>query len=195
VEIEDAQSGPVNLLRLVDPLKDAVQGTWSLEGRELLCPRADGAARVLIPYLPPEEYDLRAVVRRINSHDAIVIGLVSGGAQWTLRIDSHPADGYLTGVEMLDGKFQNQHAENVKGRRIENDRDYALDVAVRKTGLTLAIDGAAVYAWKGNLTRLSLSSLWPMPDKRVLSVGGWGGGVAFREIRLTPVSGEGKKLR
>ncbi len=46
---------PIDLLALVDPTRDAIDGQWVRRGSDLA---ASGVAHLELPYQPPEEYDL-----------------------------------------------------------------------------------------------------------------------------------------
>ncbi len=50
----------VNLIPLIDPKLDAVEGRWQVENNVLRCPHGDFVPRIQIPYRPPAEYDFVA---------------------------------------------------------------------------------------------------------------------------------------
>ena len=63
-----ALGGPIDLLKLVDPDRDAQSGSWRLDGDALV---GDGQGPVVsrLPYQPPREYGLEMRVTRVRSMD------------------------------------------------------------------------------------------------------------------------------
>lgn len=195
-EIDQAVPGPVDLLRLVDPKRDAVAGDWTVDAGVLLASPGPSAPRVQIPYHPPDEYDLRFVVRRTTGQDGIVLGLVLPGAQAAFVVDGQPAKNWITGLERVDGKLKDAHPFSVSGRRfVQAGKDAVVEIAVRRSSVEARIDGERVVSYSGPAARLSQRPDYAVPDAKALFLACWGGGVGFVEARLTPVSGPGKRLR
>jgi len=193
-EIEDAQPGLVNLLRLIDPRQDAVQGEWTLEGQAVVC--APGPAlRLQIPYVPPDEYDLTVVVDRREGGDAVSVGLARGNAQFLLYVDAHPVLGYKSGLELLDGKLVSDNPASHSGALLANGKPSMIQIAVRKAGVNVTVDGKVIVSFQGNYGRLTNGAGWKVPNPKALFIGGWGSRIHFTKIVLTIVSGQGKKLR
>ncbi|MGH2690166.1 MAG: hypothetical protein ACRDKW_15375, partial [Actinomycetota bacterium] len=93
-------SKTIDLLKLVDPAKDSVQGAWRFEGTALVTGPAR-FSRLQIPYVPPAEYDLRAVVERKDGSNSIVFGLVAGGRQFCFVLDAFERD-TASGIDLID---------------------------------------------------------------------------------------------
>jgi len=193
-ELEDALPGAVNLLRLVDPRQDGVQGDWAQEGQGVSC--APGpASRLQLPYVPPDEYDLTVIAERREGGDAVVVGLARGNAQFITYIDAHPVLGYKSGLELLDGKLVSESPSSHAGALLANGKPSTFQIAVRKGGITFAVDGKTIVNWQGNYGRLTNGASWKVPNAKALFIGAWGSRVHFSKISLTPISGQGKKLR
>jgi hypothetical protein len=193
-EIEDAEPGVVNLLRMIDLKQDLIAGDWSLDGGVLQCSPSE-FSRMQIPYAPPEEYDLLLTIERKQGGDATAVGLVHGNANFVFWIDGHPADGWKTGFSMLDGKWVNQNPTSLTGAQTTNNQPFTLLIALRKSGITVSLDGKVILTWQGNYSRLSPCPQFKSRDAKALMVGAFGCRTAFSKIQLTPVSGQGKKLR
>lgn len=194
-ELEDAEPGVVNLLRMVDARADAIGGAWAVENGVLISGKEEWA-RVQMPYTPPDEYDLTIVVERREGMDALGIGLGQGKTVFSVWIDGFPAKGGLTGLDQLDGLLLENSPASVKGTFLANQKPSTIDIAVRKGGVKVSIDGKAVLAWAGNFSRLSKSPVWQQRDpKAPILVGAFGSRYHFSKIALTPVSGQGKPLR
>jgi serine/threonine protein kinase len=185
-----AKGATVDLLSLVDPAQDSVEGDWSLDGPVLVA-RPGSHVRCQLPVLPPEEYDLRIVLTRVQGEDAVAFGLAQGGTQWVTFVDKVPQEGFLAGLENLDGG----QSTLVRGQQIVNDHPVTFDIRVRKGGFSVLKDGKPLMQWQGNLNRLGNHVRWVMKNPRTLFLGQWGTTTHYSEIKLTAVSGEGRLLR
>jgi hypothetical protein len=195
VDLEGLVPGPVNLMRLIDPKRDAVTGEWSLDAG-LLSNKGDNGVVLQIPYEPPEEYDLHVVVRRLGSTDSIWTGLVVGNTQVAFVCDGYPASNWLTGFEHIDGKFIDQQPGALKGQKyIPDGKDAIFDFSVRKASITVQLEGKKLMAYEGPISRLSNRMDVKTTDRKALYLGSWGGKNGFVEVKLTPLSGPGKKTR
>ncbi len=194
-EIEDAEPGAVNLLKLIDPKQDSLNGEWSMDGAILVSPVGEWQ-KVQIPYTPPDEYDLTVVAERKNGGDSFTIGLGQGKISFSLCIDAHPAKGGLVGIDVIDGIILENNPATVKGSFQVNNKPSTFVVAVRKGGISLTVDGKPVYSWQGNYNRLGQSPVWRARDpKAPLVLGAYGSVYHVSKVVLTPVTGQGKKLR
>lgn len=89
----------------------------------------------------------------------------------------------------------NQHGDAVQGRRLETNQSATLLCSVRKGSVSATLDGRPLASWQGNLNRLSPSGLYKVTNPRALFLGTWGTRARISRLLLTPVSGQGKKLR
>ncbi|RPH45291.1 MAG: hypothetical protein EHM91_07705 [Planctomycetota bacterium] len=194
-EIEESEPGTINLLRMVDPKVDAVGGTWSLDNGVLVSGTEEWA-RCQMPYTPPDEYDLTVVVERREGGDALGFCLGQGKAVFGLWVDGFPAKGFMSGLDRLDGSLLDNSPAAVKGKQLTNSKPSTILIAVRKSGVSVTIDGKSVLAWQGNTNRLTQSPVWqPRDPKAPILVGAFGTRYFFSKVQLTPVTGQGKKLR
>jgi hypothetical protein len=191
----DKEDSQRDLLRLIDPAQDAIHGGWEFRGDALVSAPAQWG-RIQIPYIPPDEYDLTIEAKREEGHDALAIGLACGDANFALWIDGFPNRKGLSGLDLLDGKLIEQNPESVPGLHIENGKRVVIDISVRKRGVTLSLNGRTVLGWRGDYQRLSPSPVWRPRDPRIpLFLGVDSSRVSFDKVALTPVSGQGKRVR
>jgi hypothetical protein len=183
----------VDLLKLVDPAKDAVAGTWAFEETTLVASTVK-FGRLQIPYAPPAEYDVRLVVERKAGANSVVLGLVAQGRQFVAVVDAFEKDPF-SGIELIDGKAFPDNATGVPGRHLENGKKATLEYGVRKDRVTMAVNGKKIVDWKADWEGLSLYKDWKMPRADALFLGAWTAPYHIHEATLTPVSGEGKPLR
>ena len=193
-ELEEALPGPLALLPLVNLKQDVVSGEFRLEAGVLMVPSRGDYPRVQIPYAPPAEYDLELLVERKEGGNSFNLGLVVGSSQAMLLVDAGD-QGDVCALEMIDGKNFTANETAVKGKRLPLNRSVAIRCAVRASGVTVTVDGARVIEWKGDAKRLSVWSAWQVPLKNALFIGASGAGFNVSRLRLSPVSGQGKRLR
>jgi hypothetical protein len=86
----------IDLLPLIDPAKDKVNGKWELNKAGELTSDAEKVGRIRIPYRPPAEYDLRVAFTPAGR--TFIPILVAGGRQFTAVISSTRC-----GFEFVDG--------------------------------------------------------------------------------------------
>jgi hypothetical protein len=187
-------SGAIDLLRLIDPAKDGVQGTWKLEQDALACEPGD-ATRLQIAYRPPDEYDLQITFERRTGNRGVAVVLARGGVQWALGWDYYPTQGYRSGLLLLDGTEIPPGPSTLTGAQLVNGNKHELVIQIRKGGLKAKLDGKASIEWEGPAARLSLPPNSKLPQANLLGLVFWGNHARFTRITLTPVSGAGRKLR
>lgn len=191
-------SGPrprreTDLLRLIDPEKDTVEGAWKLEEGALVCAQKRPWARLQIPYIPPDEYDLTIVAERREGLEAINIGLVRGDAQFHAVVDGWSAT--MSGLSMIDKRWANANETTARGRLLENGRPATILCSIRKDGVSMTVDGRKVFDWKGDYARLGNISPLTVPDRRALYINSFNCVYRFSRMTVTPVSGQGRPLR
>jgi len=184
----------VDLLKLIDPKRDAVVGRWSFNDKALVVSPPDGYARLQIPYIPPAEYTLTVITERKEGGDVFAIGLISSGRQFAAEIDGYPQDGFRSGLSLLDGKPIPNNETTRKGQVIKNRNPTKIVYSVRKTGVTVTVDGKPLLSYKGDAKRLYRQNDWAVPDKRALFIGSVGNTWHITKLELTPIKGEGKEV-
>lgn len=187
-------SGPprrstVDLLRLIALPKGVVQGEWKFDGRTLVCPPV-AFARVEVPYVPPDEYDVRVVLERKGKGNSLNLGLARGERQFILILDGVG----MSGMELIDGKGFYGNETTVKGRQVADGARAVVECSVRKGGFAARVDGRTVVDWKGDWSRVSLFPGWKMPRKGTLFVGSYESNTRIEALELLPVKGAGRRV-
>lgn len=188
-----AKGPALDLLPLIDLKKDIVNGNWRMEGKALVGATGD-RPRVLIPYYPPDEYDVTAVAERVTGESTFGFGLSRGTSQWTVLFDTGAA-GYQTGLDALDGKAAWENETSVKGRLVPSGKAMTYDLRVRRTGVTVLLDGKSIIEWQGDYNRLTVNQRWNVPDKKALFLCANGAEMRYTKLVLVPITGQGKRAR
>jgi hypothetical protein len=192
-DADQAQAGGINLLRMIDLKVDSISGQWKMESGALSC-APSSAARVQIPYQPPDEYDLTMTLSHGADIDIVHVIFVAGGIQVGFMFDWQAKSGGISGLDhppTLSGSDL-----GVKGTVFfPATGPHTTVLSVRKKGLTITVDGKKAFSWQGDFKKLGINPDWKVPEANSLSVGAWNMPTSFTRLTLTPISGQGKRLR
>lgn len=185
---------PINLLKLLDPAKDSVEGTWRLAEGKLQTP-GQPFARIEIPYAPPPEYDLKIVLEKVALTGSFTLGLAREDAQFSVVLDGVIEGKTRTGLDLVEGNPFYANETTYTGGLFAEKKKSTLLVSVRAGQITVTVDGKKVIDWKADYERLTLYPGWRVPRKTSLFVGSWTAIFRFEQVELQPVTGAGRSLR
>lgn len=181
----------IDLLKLIDVRKDSVEGSWSFSGSELVSPMGVWC-RLQVPYVPPDEYDLAVVVIRREGQSSLEVGLASGGRQFHIGLDGWKGD--LAGLYNIEGKSDPTEAR-YQGKLLHLTVPTTIICCVRKTGVSVSVEGKTIIDWKGDLSRLSAGPTWKVPRTDTLFLGAYVTKFHIQKLTITTVSGPGRLVR
>ena len=185
----------VDLIAMVDVDKDQVSGTWTRDKSVLQSPKIFGA-RLELPYQPPEEYELVVIAEPLDEPNGLILGQRSGGRRCQVLLNYTPENSpALSAIENIDGKNVGGNPTTIQRAILVKNRASQIVCTVRKTSINVTCDGHELIAWQGDTTQLSLSDYWKTPSENALFLGAYDCRYRFHRVTLTPLSGEGKKLR
>jgi predicted Ser/Thr protein kinase len=183
----------VDLLKLIDPVADALKSTWEFSQGSLVC-RPDGvaASALRIPYRLPEEFDLFIVAERVAGISEMILGLPCASGQGLLILEGRKdllRDG-TSGLQFIDGVDCMDNATRCDGRIFESEKKGAILCSVRKDSIRITVDGRRIITWKGDLARLSIDVNDPFHPSslREMTLGARASSFRFDKISLIPVS-------
>lgn len=180
----------VDLLRLIDLQLDTVRGQWQMQDGKLISPKVQ-MARLQIPYQPPEEYDLHVVFELDENQGSVNIGLVAGGSRVLAVIDGWSPEQSVLGTidDLAEGEALH------KGRVLVAGRPNTVICSVRKSRLSVQVNGKLILDWAADYTRCRLEPYWATPDPRALVLAEFNSTFRFTKLSLVPVTGDGRRLR
>ena len=143
----DRPDATIDLLKLINPQRDGVEGRWQMEGGRLVFPVAR-LARLQVPCDVPDEYTLTAVVECQVKHDLFLIGLIVSGVQMTVIIDGWSMT--TSGIDLLDGKTFEFNETTKKGHFLVGDVPNTIVCIVRKGALQVSCNGSPLIDWSGD---------------------------------------------
>ncbi|HYG73778.1 MAG TPA: hypothetical protein VEK08_01995, partial [Planctomycetota bacterium] len=192
----------VNLLPLINPVRDAVVGTWTMREGSLVSdstgefpPQGRGGARLQIPYKPPEEYDLRVSFTRLSGLHCVAVLFPMNGE--TLTFIAGGYDNRLAGFEMVNGHGSRvgQNPTTVHRNGWLTNQRQELVLQVRKRQARVLLDGSEIMRSPDNYAGMSTAVWYRLNDGALPGIGSWASPMAFHVIELTEISGTGSPVR
>lgn len=189
--VQSIPDNEIDLLALTDPTKQFQVGRWIKAEGSLESPKALGA-RLELPYSPPEEYRLTLVVEPLDEINGLILGQKSGDRRF-VTLFAFNRDGIRSAIENIDGRNVGNET-TFEGPVLKKGVYSQVIVTVRKSGVTMSVDGRLIVNWKGDRSSLSLSDYWRIPREDALFLGAYDCRYRFHRISLQPISGAGKRL-
>lgn len=175
----------IDLLPNIDLDHDVVAGTWERTPSGELHVNAEEAARVMISYDPPREYDLEVVFTRHTGDQSIALHFVDGTGNATFDVDGWLEN--LAGIQNIDGQDIRQNETRVDDITLVNGQTYTIGVRVRRNRVEAFLDGNLLATYHGDGSNLSYLPLWSLPQPS-LGFGSYDSETTFHRVRLRPIS-------
>lgn len=187
----------INLLPLVDPQKDAIEGDWKLANDGLVLARPKGIGVLKLPYVPPEEYDFEIEFNPQSDGKNVNQHLVAAGSSFAWKMNAYGQKPPIHGFDLLDDELARNRSEAVAHNplMLEPGQRYTSKVEVRRGSLRALVNGEEYVRWSGDFNRLSLETLWKLPNNRQLALSTYNRGVVFHRIEVREVTGKGTFTR
>ena len=146
----------IDVLARVDLARDTFKhptcGEWTRDGSALISPGGGKSGRLVLPFPPPPEYELTAVVERMAGSDGIMFGAVVDGHHASVCFDTNIP--HVSGISLIDGK---RHPENESkfAEAVLNDfQRHTIQITVGKRSIRAKVDDRDIIRWEGDPNRL-----------------------------------------
>ena len=192
---ENAWAKSTNLLSMVELPGCIASGTWTVQDNKLISGR-EAFARVMLPFMPPEEYDVRLQFSRLSGVGEVAL-LLPAGAERAFSVELGGWRNTSNGFQAYRGERRPDHFGTAKSARaLDNHRLYTLEVQVRKEGVSATLDGRPLLSGSGTvgLTDLSLDACWAL-RARGFGLGSNASPAEFHRLDLLAVTGTGAGAR
>jgi hypothetical protein len=186
------QSG-INLLTLIDPKMDTVNGNWVRNGSTL---QSDGTknARIEIPYQPPDEYDFRVVFTRLSGNECVA-QMISHAGHMTCWENGASRNTKFTFSADPGLLAKTLPPSTTVAQCVQNNHKHTCLIKVRKSGIEAYFDGRSVGKWQTDYTDVGAFKDWKLRDNTVLGLGSYESPTVFHLAEIIEVTGHGKRLR
>ncbi len=154
--VADATSEAVDLLTIIEPSKDALNGLWMNEEVVGLAGKSiETLALLQVPCKLPTHYALHVNVARLSGDGPLCIGIVAANNRVNLMIDEPSGESTATGLSLIDGKTAGENGTARNGTLLAIDVDNELIVAVLEDRILVGHQGEAIIDWNGSFDQLS----------------------------------------
>lgn len=191
----------VDLLALVDPARDAVFGTWQRSAGALVSEAVgdwqSGAARLALPYRPPEEYDFRIAFTKRSGQQCVSQIFVARGQAFAWVMGGW--NNSVFSFENLRGLHGNEVANAtrvVRASCLTNGQRHVAVLQVRRDGATALFDGAVISRTPKDFQGLTSPPVYHLQGRPgMLGIASWMSPTAFEVVEVVEVSGPGTVTR
>lgn len=140
-----------DLLRLVNPTKHALRGTWTME-RGALKTTAAPLASLYIPIKAPPAYELAVRLTRQDKVNAVHIVFPVGSSRCRLGLDAFA--GKKTAMDMVDGAKFGKGPLTLLKQVLTNDKDNEVKIRVAPAGketmrFEVEVNSVVLFRWSG----------------------------------------------
>ncbi|MEQ8784851.1 MAG: LamG domain-containing protein [Pirellulaceae bacterium] len=182
---------PIDLIALVDLDKDARPvSKWKLIDGELHCINGVFRPKVVFPYEPPEEYDVKVVFSHLRLRNPISIILPKGDASFFFAVGG--SKGHAS-FSVNPGQTPNPTTTTISPALVSN-RQYTTLVQVRNDGVKAFFEGELVCDHPTDFRDLKTDQWRKIKETRQIAIDADDPAV-FHLVELTEISGPGRLLR
>jgi WD40 repeat protein/serine/threonine protein kinase len=189
----DAWKDAINLLPMIDPVRNAIVGSWDLTPEGKLTVDRVPFARVEIPFQLPQEYDFQMLFERRTGSGGVSAILSKGGRQFRCEIGGDGNSRSCFEVQAA-GKAVEIAAEKREPVVIPNGVKTVATIQVRSDGVKAFLGDKMILEWKTDFRDLGLDPQWKLRNQLRLGIGSNESEVIFHQLALLEVSGTGKRM-
>ena len=163
-------------------------GEWSKTEDGIRTNAVEGS-RLILPYIPPREYDFRIEFTRRTGQHSIAQIFTVGNGQACFEIDAWME--HLGGLQLIDGRDMRENGTASPNRTLQNGKRYTMTVKVRKSEVQAFWDKRRIVRHRTSGDDLSVLGLWSLPEgNRSLAIGAWDSQTIFHKVEILPIDSE-----
>ncbi len=177
---------------MADPAKNWTRGKWNQTDGRLESPKQFGAVLEL-PYEPPQEYRLTAIVEPLDSPNGLLLGQRLGKRRFTTLVNFNRNGAARSALEDVDGRNVGNLTTHT-GQLLQRGRLSQIVVTVREDGVQVLVDGKQIIQLTATAERFSLSDYWKTPRENAMFVGAYDCRYRFYRLSIEELKGEGHQI-
>jgi hypothetical protein len=187
----------IDLLKIVDPVRDALQDAWTRTADGLACDTAS-AARIGLPWQIDGSYDLEVEFTRTKGAEDVNTLFPVGLRHGCLMLCGFLDQGSISALDVIDGRWATDAAHPARRvpSKLENNHRYKLTLHVRllagdRVRVETLLDGQPYLPnWEGRVAALGVRGEWDLPNPKRVGFGVWKSRVVFHTARVKMISGQ-----
>jgi hypothetical protein len=179
-----AKGEPLDLLKITDPQRDTVWGTWKRIDGELES-GGEGNARIRFPVRPPREYEFVVEFTRLSGEECVgQCCTASGKGFFSMMGGGRNA---LAGLERIDWRDVAGNASTQRRAAwITNGKRHTSAVRVRRNHVEVLFDGQKIISMPIDWSGVTYHPAWQIPDA-MLGLGTWHSPTRFHRATVTDI--------
>jgi len=146
----------IDVLARVDLARDTFKhptcGEWTRDGSALISPGGGKSGRLVLPFPPPPEYELTAVVERMAGSDGIMFGAVVDGHHASVCFDTYIP--HVSGISLIDRKPHPENESKFAEAVLNDFQRHTIQITVGKRSIRAKVDDRDIIRWEGDPNRL-----------------------------------------
>lgn len=184
-------TGPINLIGLLDPQQDFHPADkWAIQEGALFCTRGSFVPKVIVPYEPPEEYDVKFTFMQPRFRNGVGLILPNHKLEKSQAIFVARNGGHALGVMSDDGKYVQNYPQQIFAPNVK----YTVVVKVRRDSIQATVNNKSVIDLKTDFSDLKVGSWHHVNNWKQIALFADDPAV-FYEVELTEVTGRGANTR
>jgi hypothetical protein len=183
----------ISVLPLVKPEIDGKRGSWSAANGNL---RSDKSmwSKIELPFILPEEYDLRVTFTRVDQEDCLLVTLARRGKPFFFSIGGAGNTG--CSFEIVNEKRKDRVSSNIKRPGVlSNGVRNQVVIQVRRECLRAYLNGKLIVGCQVDDSGLSSNPDFNSSQPNQMGLMTWNSVYEFHSLEVRPITGEGKNLR
>lgn len=191
-----------NLLKLIDPDKNAVRGKWTKSSEGLQCTTPAFGALAAVPFEPAANYLIRAEVTRLSGNNEVMLVLPVAGSEVRVALGVNEKWG---GIDRINNQMIYANGPLARPAPVENNKRYVIEVSVR-TGqagadptsqpveILVRVNGSDFTSFQGLASQLTgLPYGWRLANPKNPAIGCSNSTAVFHSLQYRKLSAKSGK--
>ncbi|RPH35319.1 MAG: hypothetical protein EHM91_17390, partial [Planctomycetota bacterium] len=183
-----AWKNAIDLIPLIDPVRDAIKGVWTKHNGRIIS-EFGGNSALRILYEPPPEYDFRVVFTRAGSQCSTAQFLVREGRRFFFEMGGY--ENTTSGFSLVNGKGTKENP--TRGTFVPKDGvKYVCVIEVRRNRVTALVDDKKISEWVPTMGEITTDDNWCVDVPNLIGLGNCEALTTFEAVQVREVTGKGR---